>query len=138
MDTRGGCGTVIEAVAVWPVEGYLAVIVAVPAFTAVTTPAPLTVATVAAEEAKVELEVRSMVDESLKLPVTFSACVAPTVTLAEPGATAIEVRVGCLGAFAVDGWQAASRRPEQIARASAANGLTRLIRCLRIRCSVRR
>jgi hypothetical protein len=47
--------------------------VATPAFTAVTTPAPLTVATVGADEAKVDVEVRFIVDPSLKPPVTFSA-----------------------------------------------------------------
>ena len=121
MDTSGGLGTVITAVAVWPepiceqpvvcAPLCVAVIVAAPAFFAVTTPVALTVATMASEEAKVELQVRSSVEESLKVPVTARGCVLPLVTLAEPGVTTIETRVGWVGALELEGWHPMSTRP---------------------------
>jgi hypothetical protein len=57
--------TVTAEVAVLPDAVWVAVTVAVPTATAVTSPAALTVATPVAEETKVEPEVRLAVEESL-------------------------------------------------------------------------
>ena len=67
---------------------------AVPAATAVMTPPMLTVATDAADVAKVDAEVRFAVVASLYVPVTVSACVPPTESDGVAGASAIVESVG--------------------------------------------
>jgi hypothetical protein len=64
--------TVTADVAVRLDAVWVAVIVAVPTATPVTSPAALTVATLGAEETKVDAEVRFAVEASLKVPVTVN------------------------------------------------------------------
>jgi hypothetical protein len=105
MDTSVAAGTVMVAVAVlvMPSAVYVAVIVALPALTAVTTPALLTSATDVADEAKDDAEVTSTFPLLLKVPMTVSACVLLIITVADAGETAIDVSEGCFFAFESDG-----------------------------------
>ena len=141
IDTRAGGDTVTVAVAVLPPAATA--MCATPAvegpaeFTAVTTPAALTVATALLSELNVAPEVRSSVDESLKVPVTVSACEPLIVRVGAEGATAIDSSVGSEFAVLVEGWQPARTRLVQTTRPSSFNCLTRFIRCLRMRCTKR-
>ena len=82
--------TVTAAVPVLPDAVCVAVIVAVPTASAVTTPAAPTVATAGSEETKVEPLVTGPVVKLLYVAVTVSAWVAPTARAFVAGVTAIE------------------------------------------------
>src|SRR5262252_3578707 len=72
----------------------VAEMVVAPAATAVASPAGLIVATAVADDANVTWLVRSSVLESEYVPVAVYCWVAPTVTDALAGVTAIDVSVG--------------------------------------------
>ncbi|MCJ7450850.1 MAG: hypothetical protein MUO39_00020 [Steroidobacteraceae bacterium] len=132
MDTSVADGTVIAdvAVCVMPSVEYVAVIVAVPAFAPVTTPELLTNTTPAGDEEVTEnddAEVTSMVELLLNVPMTLSACVLLSITVAVAGETLMDVSDGCFFAFASDGWHPARLRPRPIVRASKVNCLKSLI-----------
>ena len=96
-DDKVGTGalTVIATVAV--AEPLVAVIVALPAATAVTIPAELTVATPEAELAKVDVDVTFCVLPSLYVPVTVSVEVSGGVSDVGEAATEIDESVGVTG-----------------------------------------
>jgi len=94
METSVGAVTLTVADAFWPEAVWVAVMVAVPMPTAVTSPVGVTVATAGAEEMKVEVDVRLAVEESLYVPVTVSCCVPARLSVFVPGVTAIETSVG--------------------------------------------
>ena len=130
--TRNGA-TVTCAVAVLPEAVWVAVIVALPAATALTSPVGLTVATPVADEAKVEPKLMSRVLPSLRVPTTSRDCMPPTSRPTALGAMAIEVMSATLGELGSDGWHPASNTPEQAARASNAICLRSAMSCLRHR-----
>ena len=81
--------TVTAALALWPAT--VAVMVALPGATPVTTPAALTLAMVASDDAKVAFSVSVVVEPSAKVPVTVRPCVPPATRLTVAGVTVIEV-----------------------------------------------
>ena len=117
MDVSVGAGaaTVMAAVADFP--DAVAVMVALPAATAVTTPEVLAVAMALADDVNVTPDVRAAVDASLYVPVTVSACVPPIVRLADAGETAIDDSVFAAGVVADDESHPERISPEQTARA---------------------
>jgi len=129
IDTIVADGTVTSEVAVFvmPSAEYVAVIVALPAFTAVTTPPELTSATDVADEAKLDEEVTSRVESLLNVAMTLSGWVLLSITVADAGETLMDVSDGCFFAFESDGWHPARLRPRPIVRASKVNCLKNLI-----------
>jgi hypothetical protein len=92
----------------------LAVMVELPAVTAVATPPELIVAVAVLEELHVAVEVSTFVDPSLYVPVAVNCCVAPTVIDDVAGVTAIEDNVGG-GAIALTVNTAVPDAPEKLA-----------------------
>ena len=74
----------------------VAVIVEVPAFTAVARPAAFIVATVVVPDAHVTLAVRSCVELSLNVPVAVNCCVPATMMVGVAGVTAIDDSVAAV------------------------------------------
>jgi hypothetical protein len=80
----------------------VALIVEVPAFTAVARPAALIVATVVVPDAHVTLPVRSCVELSLNVPVAVNCCVPATMMVGVAGVTAIDESVAAVTVNVVD------------------------------------
>jgi hypothetical protein len=80
----------------------VALIVELPAFTAVARPAALIVATDVVADAHVTLPVRSCVELSLNVPVAVNCCVLATRIVGVAGVTAIEDRVAAVTVSVVD------------------------------------
>ena len=93
-DCGGDCTVTVDEPLTVP---DVAVIVTCPAPTAVITPLASTVARLWLDEAHVAVCVRSFVLPSLYVPVAVNACVAPTLTVAEPGETAMLCSVAAAG-----------------------------------------
>jgi hypothetical protein len=74
----------------------VALIVDVPAFTAVARPAALIVATVVVPDAHVTLPVRFCVELSLNVPVAVNCCVPATMSVGVAGVTAIDESVAAV------------------------------------------
>jgi hypothetical protein len=88
-----GAGTVIVA---WPCTPPLdvAMMFALPAATAVASPEAETIAVDVLSEVHVTVAVRSLVLESLYVPVALNCCVPPMATVGADGVTAIDSSVG--------------------------------------------
>ncbi len=97
----GGAVTVMRRVVVSAEAVCVAVIVAVPAATAVTSPAAFTVATLAADVENVTPVARAAVVALLYVPFTVSCWVPATTRLTVAGAMAIEASVGAAGATVI-------------------------------------
>jgi hypothetical protein len=100
IETRVGAVTVSTAEPLTLPE--LAPMVAVPAALLVASPALEIVAMPVADDCQVAEFVRSLVDESLYVPVAVNCCVSPAATDGFAGVTAIDCRVGVLGVLLLE------------------------------------
>ena len=88
----------------------VALIVVVPAFSALASPVALTVAVVVLEDAHVAVVVRFCVVPSLYVPVAVNCCVPPAATDGFTGVTAIDTSVAAVTVSVVDPAHASARR----------------------------